>query len=446
MKHRNKPVITPLERSDMSFRTLSSLLPSPQNSEVSESSAFSRQSKENIKDTIILDKLRPENLPVASISDFVPLRQRDISLEAPFPSTSQINQTYVKTKAFLDSLLTKKSSLQLSSIANKDIVKREAISSVKSGTQRSVKVIEHKKDPLQPVTHRKRKVVVPSEEIQAPILHKSDDPSIKPTKEELDKWRIPSAISNWKNPNGFAISLDNRVAIESIKTDCPDNDKKDNFLLLSEALDEAEREARQRINIKQEAYKELEKEETLKKEQRLRHLAERARQDRENRRQYENEDHYVREMERNQRRRAERELERSNKMSTAEKLRRLAYQQGRDVSDKVVLNAAKATETPDLQYDSRLFKKAASSAASSSNQIFDHPLFNNSQIDNIYRPTTGSNLENEDIVDRLSNKKGRTGPVEFSAADDGKNAEQNEEDNEHAKEYGLQVRKKPHTS
>ncbi|CDO95317.1 unnamed protein product [Kluyveromyces dobzhanskii CBS 2104] len=429
----------------MSFRPFSSLLPDPKHSADTTSSVSFKQSGGSIKDTIILDQLRPQNAPVASISDFVPLRQRDLSLEIPLPTAADIKQTFTKTKAFLDSLLAKKSTITSGPNANTTQSKTEAMASGQSGVLRPVKVIEHKKDPLQPVTHRKRKVVAPSEEIQAPILHKSDDTSTKPTKEELDKWKIPSAISNWKNPNGFAISLDNRATIESNPLDNSGDNKKDGFLLLAEALDEADREARERIKVKQEVQKDLEEKDSLRKEQRLRDLAERAHEDREQRRQYENEAHYTRDLERNKRRRTQDEINRVNKVSTAEKLRRLAYQQGRDISDKVVLNAAKATETPDVQYDSRLFSKGSSSVSSSANQIYDSPLFNDSQIGRIYRPAASANEETDEIISRISNKRGRMGPVEFGTADDGRNPDEKEELREESQQYGLQV-KRPHTS
>ncbi|BAO40760.1 pre-mRNA-processing protein 45 [Kluyveromyces marxianus] len=434
---------------DMLSKPFSSLLPPPKHVDTEKKSLTVNGSNKSKKDTVILDSLRPENLPVASISDFVPLRQRDLSLEIPLPTVDEIKRTYNRTKVVLDKLIRKKLNPQLvKTTASHNNSREEVISSLNSSSgKREVKIIEHRKDPLQPVTHRKRKVVAPNEEIQAPILHKTDDSTTKPTKEDVDKWRIPSAISNWKNPKGFAISLENRVTIES-KGDEQASTANEKLLQLSEALDEAEKQARENINLKQEAKKELEEQELLRKEQLLQNLAERARQSHreDHRRQYENEDHYIRERERSERIRAKRDEERSSRMSTAEKLRRLAHQQGRDVSEKVVLNAAKATKVSDVQYDSRLFTKAATSSVSSTHQTYDSPLFSATQIDNIYRPPAGSNEETSDIVDRITNKRGRTGPVEFSSADDSKAPEAEADDEEQIKEYGLHLRKKPHNN
>lgn len=305
-----------------------------------------------------------------------------------------------------------------------------------NGIPREVNIIYHKADPLQPVTHRKRKTVAPSEEIQAPILHKTDEPGKKPTKEEIDKWRIPSAISNWKNPNSYAISLENRVSSNSKSNES----NPDVFSDLSNALDEADRIARKKIQIKQEERKQLIEQESMAKEQKIRELAELSRREREQSRRYENEDHFLREQERNERRREQMANSKSEKVSTAAKLRMLAHNQGRDISEKVLLNVAKATETPEVQFDSRLFTQAASNTARDSSNIYDTPLFLNNQIDNIYKPPNSSVMDTDEIVDRISSKRDRSGPVEFSTADDGKDPNDDNKEDE-VTQYGLQTKK-----
>ncbi|MEW5312366.1 MAG: hypothetical protein WDW38_004007 [Sanguina aurantia] len=91
-------------------------------------------------------------------------------------------------------------------------------------------------------------------------------------------WKIPPAISNWKNPKGYTIPLDKRLAADGRGLQSTTiNDK---FAALSEGLFTAESKAREAISMRAEIQKQLLIKEKAKKETELRDLALRARTER----------------------------------------------------------------------------------------------------------------------------------------------------------------------
>jgi SNW domain-containing protein 1 len=89
---------------------------------------------------------------------------------------------------------------------------------------------------------------------------------------------IPPCISNWKNAKGYTIPLDKRLAadgrgVQKITIN-------DNFARLSEALFVADRHARQEVKIRNEMATKVVEKEKRDKEEQLRALAQRARDER----------------------------------------------------------------------------------------------------------------------------------------------------------------------
>lgn len=89
---------------------------------------------------------------------------------------------------------------------------------------------------------------------------------------------IPPCISNWKNAKGYTIPLDKRLAadgrgVQKITIN-------DNFARLSEALFVADRHARQEVKIRNEMATKVVEKEKRDKEDQLRALAQRARDER----------------------------------------------------------------------------------------------------------------------------------------------------------------------
>lgn len=92
----------------------------------------------------------------------------------------------------------------------------------------------------------------------------------------------------------------------------------------------------------------------------------------------------------------EREL-RMSKMGNEKRVKTLAKEQGRDISEKVALGLAKPTASADSMYDSRLFNQSSGFAAGfNEDQPYDKPLFAAQEaLNSIYRPKQ----QEEDVED-----------------------------------------------
>lgn len=310
-----------------------------------------------------------------NFEDFVPLRQWDFDLEIPFPSGDEIASTTERTKAKLNSILLGKATKT-------------------NNTALEGKVF----DPLMPNTKKNKKILAAlPDEPQVPLFHKTDMPSTGLTKEEKDMWNIPSAISSWKNPAGFTVGLDKRLAMDArySEKNMGPTEVSDKFSDLSSALETADKRARATLRLKAEAKKRLkEKEENIDNEK-LKLLASRVKQN-------------------NMRKKIEKPS--SSKNAIYSKLRQLAEREGRDVSEKVIMDVAKAQIAGEVQYDSRLYNLGArSSAKSSSDQVYDNPLFIQQDIESIYRPSL-SKLDAEIVGHTKESIPEVTGPIQFTDA------------------------------
>lgn len=411
--------------------------------------------QESSFDSLIASKL--------SFQDFVPIRQRNFNLEIPKPSHEEIEMTYNRTKQIFDRIILKTiqpeaATVKSSRQANDNAYKIEYPSG--NSKSRVLKIVERAQDPLQPNTIKAGKVIAPPvEEPDTPIFHKTggSESDKKLSKEERDKWDIPAAISSWKNPNGYTIGLDKRMAMDARynKDQMKPHEVSDGFTKLSEALEAADRKAREEIKLRAEAKRQLAEEETREREEKLRLLAQKAREERENQRRVQsrynvkslggqrpaefaaNQREIVRKSRREE---IERDIRRS-KMSTADRLRELAYSQGRDISEKVVLGAAKATESSETHYDSRLFSKGANAQAKrNEEQVYDKPLFAQQTRDTSYRANLqkiDSMIRDEDSLENMSKEKrfseadATKGPIRFTKSGEAS-------DTDKGKEYGLQ--------
>lgn len=133
-----------------------------------------------------------------------------------------------------------------------------------------------------------------------PVLH---SPPRKVSVEEQKNWIIPPCVSNWKNAKGFTIPLDKRLAadgrglqevslcfdlgslqivlsIKSLHSFFFKVTINDNFAKLSEALFIADRHAREEVKIRAEMATKIAAKEKREKEEKLRSLAQRAREER----------------------------------------------------------------------------------------------------------------------------------------------------------------------
>jgi SNW domain-containing protein 1 len=205
----------------------------------------------------------------------------------------------------------------------------------------------------------------------------------------------------------------------------------DNFAKLSEALYAADRAAREEVQARSRIQAQLATKEREEKEQSLQKLAEKARRERSNpirrrkltcrleggesrrRSQTPNSDEEsatdsesedsdveagVRERAqlRQERQRENRRKQRMDNMGTETRIRAMAREQNRDISEKIALGLAKPTAAMD--YDTRLFNQSAGldSGLNEDSSMFDRPLFAAQQaVQSIYRPK-GVSLDGPD--------------------------------------------------
>merc|ERR1711939_51603 len=248
-----------------------------------------------------------------------------------------------------------------------------------------------------------------------PVMH---SPPRKLTAEDQEAWKIPPPISNWKNPKGYTVPLDKRLAADGRGLqDVTINDK---FAQFAEALFTADRHAREEVKQRALMQQRLAEKEKAQKEEHLRMLAQKAREERagvgagrrnsrtsrsrsgsysdsESSRSESDEDE-VREREKagaEKRREEERKL-RQSRMGAERRVQMMAREQNRDISEKVALGLAKPTQSSEGMFDSRLFNRTSGfDTGFNEDQAYDKPLFAaQDAISSIYRPR--QNMEDDD--------------------------------------------------
>lgn len=141
--------------------------------------------------------------------------------------------------------------------------------------ERIIRMVEMPVDPLDPPKFKHKRVPKASGSPPVPVMHSPPRPV---TVKDQSDWKIPPCISNWKNPKGYTIPLDKRLAADG--RGLQEVQINDNFARLSESLYVAENKAREEVEMRSKIQRErmlLEKE---KKEQELRLLAQKARMER----------------------------------------------------------------------------------------------------------------------------------------------------------------------
>ncbi|KAF9505298.1 hypothetical protein BS47DRAFT_1489855 [Hydnum rufescens UP504] len=275
--------------------------------------------------------------------------------------------------------------------------------------QRIIKMSEVVEDPLEPPRFKHKKIPRGPPSPPAPILR---SPPRKATAQEQKEWMIPPCISNWKNNKGFTIPLDKRLAADG--RGLQDVHINDNFAKFSEALFVADRHAREEVRERSLMQQRLVEKEKASKEEHLRMLAQRAREERggivapkpsaesgaalkSSLAAYGSDDgsasgsdadsaedeeaRKIRDQMRAEKRRdREREM-RMNNMGTEQRAKQLARQENRDISEKIALGLAKPTLTKESMLDSRLFNReslSGSFATDDAYNLYDRPLFHGS--------------------------------------------------------------------
>jgi len=340
----------------------------------------------------------------ASFKDLIPLRQQADAgeLDLSRPSAEVVQATKEKTEQALMALVQGQTAAQ----RPKNVQGRKndeptfvrytptAQHGQAQGQTRIIKIQQRQIDPMEPPKFKHKRIPRGPPSPPPPVLH---SPPRKLTAEDQELWKIPPPISNWKNPKGYTVPLDKRLAADGRGLqDITINDK---FAQFGEALQAADRHAREEVKQRAIMQQRLAEKEKLQKEEHLRNLAKEAREQRANtsrrRSQSESdtdsEEEAVRKrMDARKERREDfqREL-RQSRMGTERKIQMLAREQNRDISEKVALGLAKPTQSGESMYDSRLFNQSSGfNAGFNEDNHYDKPLFAaQDAISSIYRPS-----------------------------------------------------------
>mmetsp|Transcript_14427 Transcript_14427/g.56734 ORF Transcript_14427/g.56734 Transcript_14427/m.56734 type:complete len:688 (-) Transcript_14427:53-2116(-) len=345
--------------------------------------------------------------------DLVPVYDAEV---IPRPSDEEVEETTEKTRKALMGLVegkvqANKPSRPAEQRAEATFVRYTPAQSTTAlqtdaPKQRVIKMIEIPIDPLEPPKFKAKKVARGPGSPPVPIMH---SPPKKLSKEDHDAWNIPPCISNWKNKNGYTISLDKRLAADGRGLQKPQiNDK---FASFAESLYTAERKAREMVEKRQQIKQKLLENERRDKEEQLRRMAENARRgpmmaaneddasdsDASDSDDEEAEEEYKQTMAAKQerdrlreerRRQTEREMRMENMKAGPGGRRR--KDEDRDVSEKIALGQAVRSKGGEAMFDQRLFNQtqgiSAGFASDDTYDVFEKPLFSGAGSSQLFRP------------------------------------------------------------
>lgn len=297
--------------------------------------------------------------------------------------------------------------------------------------ERIVRMVEMPVDPLEPPKFKHKRVPKANGSPPVPVMHSPPRPV---TVKDQQDWKIPPCISNWKNPKGYTIPLDKRLAADG--RGLQEVQINDNFAKFSEALYVAEQMAREDIAIRSKVQKEMMLKEKERKEQELRALAQKARSERTGAAppaavsmpldhsmadvsDMRGEHEHFREREASKETKEEREMrlgrdkirherqrerERERRLESKDvamgKKSKITRDRDRDISEKVALGMASAGagRGGEVMYDTRLFnqEKGMDSGFATDDQysVYDKGLFTGQNtLSTLYRPKKDADSE-----------------------------------------------------
>jgi len=344
------------------------------------------------------------------------------------PDTEKMMEIAEKTRAALElEVNTKIAAAQPTQVAQKQgpaqyirYTPSQAGVMYNSGSkQRVIRMVEEQKDPMEPPRFKTNKKIPrgpPSP--PAPVMH---SPTRKVTVKEQQEWKIPPCISNWKNPKGYTIPLDKRLASDGRGLQDPHiNDK---FAKLAEALYIADRKAREAVETRANLEKKLAQKDKQKKEEDLKKLAEKARQERSGIHAAPKDDDEAKREGVRRDRQKDRERERRLAKAGPDKKSKSSRDKDRDISEKIALGLPNANQSQEALYDQRLFDqdKGMSSGFGDDEayDVYDKPWRKADAVANIYRPS--KNIDQDiygDDIDNLIKSTNRFVPDKgFEGAD-----------------------------
>ncbi|SCV73822.1 BQ2448_6252 [Microbotryum intermedium] len=232
-------------------------------------------------DAIAQQGHRDGRLVQSSFKDLIPMAHRtdikDRDMERP--SEEEVQATAYRTKAALEKLVQGKiKAAQPKNVPNSqgEVSFMRYTPQQGDGTQqRIIKMSEVVEDPLKPPRFKGKKIPRGPPSPPPPVLR---SPPRKVTAQDQKDWMIPPCVSNWKNNKGFTIPLDKRLAADG--RGLQDVLINDRFAQFSEALYVADRHAREEVRQRSLMQQKIAQKEKEAKEEHLRMLAQRAREER----------------------------------------------------------------------------------------------------------------------------------------------------------------------
>ncbi|KAG8562005.1 hypothetical protein GDO81_015558 [Engystomops pustulosus] len=299
--------------------------------------------------------------------------------------------------------------------------------------QRVIRMVEMQKDPMEPPRFKiNKKIPRGPPSPPAPVMH---SPSRKMTVKEQQEWKIPPCISNWKNAKGYTIPLDKRLAADGRGLQTVHINE--NFAKLAEALYIADRKAREAVEMRAQVERKMAQKEKEKKEEKLRELAQIARERRAGIKSHaEKEDNEARERDEiRDNRRKERQHERNLSRAAPDKRSKLQRNEDRDISEQIALGIPSQRPSGEIQYDQRLFNQSRgldsgfAGGEDETYNVYSQPWRSSKEVaQTIYRPKNNDNDMYTTDIDTLmktnrfvpdkdfsgsDRKQRRDGPVQF---------------------------------
>lgn len=218
-------------------------------------------------------------------TDLLPKQVTDDDPDMARPDADQVKDTTEKTRKALEALVSAKMQAAMPVRAADKQAPAQLIrytpanqseETDAANKQRFIRMVEVQRDPMSPPRFKTNKKIPkgpPSP--PAPVLH---SPTRKVTVKEQQEWKIPPCISNWKNPKGYTIALDKRLAadgrgLQSVHIN-------ENFAKFADALYLADRKARESIETRAKVEQQIAQKEKAKKEEDLAKLASQIRDQR----------------------------------------------------------------------------------------------------------------------------------------------------------------------
>lgn len=292
--------------------------------------------------------------------------------------------------------------------------------------QRIIRMVEEQKDPMEPPKFKiNQKIPRAPPSPPAPVMH---SPPRKTTVKEQSDWKIPPCISNWKNPKGYTVALDKRLAADG--RGMQQVHINENFAKLAESLYLADRTAREAVETRAQMERRLAQNKKTEQEEKMRQMAQKARQERYQMKKVqeaEGENLEAREREQIRRDRLdEHRRERNIARNNPDKLERLKRGKERDISEKIALGLPDTrTRGGETQFDQRLFDQSkgldSGGIDDETYSAYDKPWRAQDSIQqHIYRPS--KNLDKDlygDDLDKIINTNRFVPDKGFSGAEPG---------------------------